>query len=109
MNSRSRESQLSKLHPIWTAVGCGLLVLIPAISWGLADRLLALALEEFPELARNYGGAEINILVIKISSTVILTVLLFLLFGLIGSLLYWLFGGSKNAEIASRIGWRRRR
>jgi hypothetical protein len=114
MITRSRQPRQtrSKLHPIWTAIGCALLILLPAISWGLADLLVDIALEQFPELVRNFG-AQVqggwNLLLLKIGVTVIITVLLYLVFATLASFIYLITGGSKNAELASRLGSEKRR
>ena len=102
-----RRAQRGKLHPIWTGIGCAMLVLIPLLSWGLADVLVDYIFATYPDLALNIAKANpggVNIIYIKIGSAVILGVLLYLLFSFLGSLLYSLLGGSRDAEIASRIG-----
>ena len=110
MSSKTDQRRVPKLHPIWNGIGCLMLVLIPAISWGLADGLTAYALVEFPELARNLAqsGADSD-LYFKIGVTVVLSILLYLLFAIFVSLLYLVLGGRQNSEIADRVGLEKRR
>ena len=109
---RLRYKRGGKLHPIWTGIGCAMLILLPAIAWGLADRLVDFTLIRFPDLALNIAKANpggVNVIFIKIGAALILLILIYLLFSILSSLLYTLLGGKENAEIASRIGTGRRR
>ncbi|HLE73075.1 MAG TPA: hypothetical protein VI688_02410 [Anaerolineales bacterium] len=108
----SKPRQGRKLHPIWTGIGCAMLILIPLISWGLADVLVDYLVATYPDLALDIGKANpggVNILYLKIGSAVILSILIYLLFTILSSLFYTLLGGSRDAEIASRIGSGKRR
>ena len=104
---KAKRALSRKLHPIWTGIGCAMLVLIPLISWALMEVLLEYALREYPDLGRTFAQANpggINFLYVKIGLTVVLAVLLYLIFTILGSLLYSMLGGARDAEIASRIG-----
>jgi hypothetical protein len=50
-----------------------------------------------------------NYLYLQIGLTVLLTVLLYLVFNILGSLLYTMSGGQEDEEVVSRIGSQRRR
>lgn len=102
-----KRPQRGKLHPIWNGIGCAMVVLIPLISWGLADVLVDYIFTTFPDLPLNIAKENpggIDILYIKIGAAVILGMLLYLAFSILSSLLYTMLGGSKDAEIADRIG-----
>jgi hypothetical protein len=89
-----------------------MLVLLPAIAWGLADRLVDFLFTQYPDLALNIAKANpggVNIIFIKAGAALILAILLYLVFSILSSLLYTLLGGKEDAEIASRIGTGRRR
>ncbi len=107
-----RRAPRGKLHPIWNGIGCAMLVLIPLISWGLADVLVDYIFATYPDLPlriakENPGG--VDVVYIKIGAAVILGMLLYLAFSILSSMLYTALGGSKDAEIAARIGTGKRR
>lgn len=102
-----KRPQSGKLHPIWNGIGCAMLVLIPLISWGLADVLVDYVFTTYPDLPLSIAKENprgIDILYIKIGAAVILGVVLYLAFSILSSTLYSLLGGSKDAEIADRLG-----
>ncbi|MEX1247176.1 MAG: hypothetical protein WEA61_01735 [Anaerolineales bacterium] len=84
-----------------------LLVLIPLIAYGLADLILGYVIGQNPGLAfslSNPRPGEVSLFQVKLIASVVLAVILYLVFSILGSVLYSLLGGSKNAEVASRIG-----
>lgn len=110
-DQRQRGFFSSKVHPVWRGIGCLLLILIPVIAFGFADLILNYVLNENPELARNFSGANpngIDIIYLQLGITLVLSLLLYLVLSILGSLIYTLLGGSEDQEIASRIGSGRR-
>jgi len=101
-----KPTQRGKLHPIWNGIGCAMLVLIPLISWGLADVLVDYVFTTYPDIPLSIAKENpgIDTLYIKIGAAVILGMLLYLAFSILSSTLYSLLGGSKDAEIADRLG-----
>lgn len=106
MSSRRRDGGPFpwRVHPIWRGIGCLLLILVPVIAFGLAEMLLDFAPSRSEFLA-NYladmaDGPEI--FYIKLGLTVVLSVILFLLFQIVGSLIYSLGGGPQDEDLASR-------
>lgn len=96
-----------RVHPIWRGIGCAFLVIVPIISLGLADWLIAQIDEPLPEmLARplnlpGIGLAE-NFLG-RIFVAILLMVVLFLLLSVVGSILYSVLGGRKQEKQAEYI------
>ncbi|MEX2161987.1 MAG: hypothetical protein WD751_08745 [Anaerolineales bacterium] len=108
MSSRRPHSRaLSQLHPIWRGIGCLLIILIPLIAYGLADFLLKYLMGQNPSLASSLLHplpGELSQFQVQLGATVVLSILLYLVISILGSLLYSLLGGSRNAEVGSRIG-----
>ncbi len=96
-----------RVHPIWRGIGCAFLVIIPVISLGLSDMLLARFEEPLPEfLARpmilpGFGEAE-NFLG-RIFIAIIISIVLFVLLSVLGSILYSVLGGSQQEKQAAYI------
>lgn len=92
-----------RVHPIWRGIGCLLLILIPIISYGLAELLLAWLDANNPNFTRmlaanpNFLG---NPLFIKGAITLVLSVAIYLVFSTVSSLFYSLLGGHRDEEIA---------
>lgn len=94
-----------RVHPIWRGIGCFLMILIPVISYGLAEFLLAWVGSQKPELERTLFANTTffnNPLFVKAALALVLCMVLYLVFSIFGSLLYSLMGGPENEEIASR-------
>lgn len=100
-----------RMHPIWRGIGFLLLVIVPVIAFFLSGMLLDyLAAEErssFNTLVQSVGSD--NILYLQLGVTFVLSVLIYLVYSVFGSLLYSLLGGQENEEIVTRIGSHRRR
>lgn len=104
-------TSFSKLHPIWRGIGFLLLILIPIIAYGLVEMGIQYAFEQSESLAYSFSTANPNgmdILYLQIGATLVVSFILYLVLSILGSLLYSLLGGNENAEVASRIGERRR-
>ena len=106
--SRSEEGPFPwKVHPIWRGIGCIFLVIIPIISFGLSDFLLTEIEELLPELlARSLsilGVGEFENFLGRLSITVFLSILLFILLSLFGSVLFSLMGGKKQEKQINNI------
>ena len=93
-----------KIHPIWRGIGFLFVVIIPIISLGLADLVLTLLDEPLPENLTQtvvfpwIGGVE-NFYARGIL-TIVLSIALFLLISILASIVYSLFGGHRNEELA---------
>jgi hypothetical protein len=93
-----------KIHPIWRGIGFLFIVIIPVISLGLADSILPLLEEPLPEYLTQtvsfpwLGGVE-NFYARGIL-TLVLSIALFLLISILGSIVYSMFGGHRNEELA---------
>ena len=56
VHKRDKVERPWKVHPIWRGIGCILLVLIPLISWAVAELVLQTNLQELslpPQLMKN--------------------------------------------------------
>lgn len=100
-----------RMHPIWRGIGFLMLILIPIIAFFLTMLILEFfasdPLSQVAIFLRNLGDR--NFLYLQIGLTVLLTILLYLIFNILGSLLYTLSGGREDEELVSRIGSQRRR
>lgn len=104
---RPRGHVFSQLHPIWRGIGCALIILIPLIAYGLADVILGYVLTQNPNLAASLSNprpGEADLFQVQLIATAVLSVILYMVFSILGSLVYSLLGGNRNAEIVSRIG-----
>lgn len=92
-----------------------MMIIIPIIGYGLADVTISYLLAENPNLPAELANLEIAGLQVNASSflpiglTLLFSILLYLIFAVIASLLYSLMGGGENEEVISRIGSGRRR
>lgn len=94
-----------RVHPIWRGIGCLLLILIPIISYGLAEVLLEWLAVNNPNFTRMLAanpGFISNPLFIKGAITLVFSMAIYLVFSTFGSLLYSLLGGHRDEEIAER-------
>ena len=91
-----------KVHPIWRGIGCGLMVIIPIISFGIADMALPLVDDQLPEILTQAleapGDIQIQAFWGRFLFTALISVVLFLAFTIIGSILYSLMGGPRQEE-----------
>lgn len=93
-----------KIHPIWRGIGFLFIIIIPVISLGLADQILPLLEEPLPEYLTQtvvfpgVGGVE-NFYVRTIL-TIVLSIAIFLLISILASIIYSMFGGHRNEELA---------
>lgn len=93
-----------RVHPIWRGVGCILLIVVPIIAFGLSETLIDYALAETPEI---FNSLDVDMrgpddLYLKVGATIVLSVVLYLIFSILGSLIYSLAGGPRDEDIAER-------
>lgn len=100
-----------RLHPIWRGIGLILLILIPVISFGLAEIFLDYFVAQSPDLPQSPEQIIIGVdnLYLQIGVTLVLTIILYLLLSIIGSVVYSVMGGREHEEIVSRLGSGRRK
>ncbi|MBX3004807.1 MAG: hypothetical protein KF821_03145 [Anaerolineales bacterium] len=92
-----------RVHPIWRGIGCLLLIILPVLAYGFTDLIIAWALANNETLAR---GVQANPALLtnpyfKGTFTLVLTVILYLVFSILGSIIYSLAGGPLNEEVAT--------
>ena len=117
------------IHPIWSGIGCLLVVLIPLAGWALSAPALDLAIAQGisipPELNRTeqmpsiplgdspIGGMEVPLFYARLLFTSVLSVVVFTLLTLVYSLIYRMSGGGKgnplDLDMPRSSGRRRRR
>lgn len=106
MSDKQHRTAFSQLHPIWRGIGFILLILIPFIAFGFSGMILDYVIENYPGLAQSpsqiiYG---VENLYLQLGLTLILTMLLYLVMSIFGSVLYSLSGARDRKELVSRIG-----
>jgi hypothetical protein len=92
-----------RVHPIWRGIGCLLLILVPIIAYGITDVLLAYVYTQNSQVANN--PETLNILrspYLKAGSVVVLSMILYLVFSMLGSIAYTLLGGPENENLGER-------
>jgi hypothetical protein len=92
-----------RVHPIWRGIGCLLLILVPIIAYGITDALLVYAYAQNSQVANN--PETLNILrspYLKVGSVVVLSMVLYLIFSMLGSVIYTMFGGPENENLGER-------
>ncbi|MBX3046583.1 MAG: hypothetical protein KJZ53_06190 [Anaerolineales bacterium] len=99
----SRDPFPWRVHPIWRGIGCILLIILPVVAYGFSDVIIAWALASNETLAQ---GARANPALLtspyfKGLFTLVLTILLYLIFSILGSIVYSLAGGPLNEEVAT--------
>jgi hypothetical protein len=106
MSDRQRRTAFSQLHPIWRGIGFMLLILIPFIAFGFSGMIMDYVVENYPSLAQSPSQIIFGVddLYLQLGLTLILTVLLYLVMSIIGSVLYSLSGARDREELVSRIG-----
>jgi hypothetical protein len=106
MSDQRRRSAFSQLHPIWRGIGFILLVLIPFIAFGFAGMIMEYVVDNYPGLAQSPSQIVIGVddLYVQLGLTLILTMLLYLVLSIFGSVLYSLSGARDREELVSRIG-----
>jgi hypothetical protein len=99
------------MHPIWRGIGFLMLILIPIIAFFLTSLILEyFASDPLSQPAYFLRSlSDQNYLYLQIGLTVFLTVLIYLIFNILGALIYSMFGGHEDEELVSRIGSQRRR
>ena len=96
-----------KVHPIWRGIGCVFLVIVPIISIGLSDILIGNIEDPLPELLARpltvpgIGVAE-NFLG-RVLIALVLSIVIFILLSVVGSILYSALGGRKQDKEAAFI------
>ncbi len=93
-----------RVHPIWRGIGFLLLILIPIISFGLAELLLDWMAANNPAFTRMLAANPnflSNPLFIKGAITLVLSMAIYLVFSIFGSLFYSLLGGHRDEDIAT--------
>jgi len=112
MRDRRNDRTLGwRMHPIWRGIGFLFLILVPIIAYFLTGMVLDyIASQPSTELAEMLQSVNPqNLLYLQIVITVLLSVLLYLILTVFGSLVYNLMGGRENEELVSRIGSQRKR
>ncbi len=111
MRDRRHRGPLTwRIHPIWRGIGLVLLIVIPFIAYGLAGMLMDYSVShDLTNQNATQIVAGVDDLYLQIGLALVLTLLLYLVFSVVGSLLYSALGGRENEEIVSRIGSGRRR
>lgn len=102
-----RKPLQNKVHPIWRGIGCMMMLLIPLLAFGLSELLIAASFEASPGFAYTFSPENpraVNMLYLQLGATALLSFILYLVFSILGSIIFSMFGGSANEEIASRIG-----
>lgn len=92
-----------RVHPIWRGIGFLLLILIPIISYGLAELLLDWFTLRNPNFTRMLAANPSflsNPLFIKGAMTLVISIAIYLAFSTVSSLFYSLLGGRRDEEIA---------
>ncbi|HEB65290.1 MAG TPA: hypothetical protein ENJ02_07095 [Chloroflexi bacterium] len=117
------------IHPIWSGIGCLLVVLIPLAGWALSAPALDLATAQgisiSPELSKavwipplslgesSIGGMWVSLFYARLLFTSVLSVVVFTLLTLVYSLIYRMSGGGKgnplDLDMPRSSGRRRRR
>jgi hypothetical protein len=105
--SNQRKPLQNKVHPIWRGIGCFLMILIPLIAFGVSELIIGYLLVNNPIFAQNFTGN--NLLYLRLGGTALLSVIIYLLFSIVSSVIYVAMGGSENEQISSRIGSGKRR
>ncbi|MGH2582598.1 MAG: hypothetical protein ACRDFQ_06845 [Anaerolineales bacterium] len=94
-----------KVHPIWRGIGLFMAILIPVIAYGLVETILERAQIGNSELARTLQSPSpwgLDFPVLRVILVVVASFVLYLVFSILGSLLYSLLGGPQNEELAQR-------
>ncbi len=102
-----RKPLQNKVHPIWRGIGCMMMLLIPLLAFGISELLIPVTFEASPEFAYTFSPENpraVSMLYLQAGATALLSFVLYMVFSILGSILFSLFGGSANEEIASRIG-----
>jgi hypothetical protein len=84
-----------------------MMLIIPVIAFGLSEMLIPAVFEANPIFAQTFDPENpraVNILFLQAGVTALLSFVLYFVFSILSSLIYSMFGGSANEEIASRIG-----
>jgi cation transporter-like permease len=96
-----------QIHPIWRGIGFAFLVIIPAISYALVDMLLPMMGEPLPgilaEAVQLPIVGEIEALWGRVFISAVLSVVLFMLLALIGSIFYSMLGGRDQEKQATML------
>lgn len=96
-----------KVHPIWRGIGCAFLVIVPVISLGLSDILISNIEDPLPALlARTLilpGFGEAENFLGRIIIALLISIILFLILTVFGSIMYSILGGRKQEKQAARF------
>ncbi len=110
MNNRpnSKRSVIPwRVHPIWRGIGCLFLIIVPIVSLGLADLLIERIDDPLPEILTRPltlpGIGMIDNFYARILTVTIISIGLFLLLSILGSILYSALGGSEQEKRAEMI------
>jgi len=96
-----------RVHPIWRGIGCSFLIIIPIISYGISEVLIELIDEPLPDLLSRslelpiIGSVEAFLG--RIVFSVVLSVALFLLLFVLGSIFFLLLGGKGQEDQAASL------
>ncbi len=102
--NQNREPFTWRIHPIRRGLGFLFIVIVPLISLGLADLIIPQLDEPLPEYLTQtislpgIGGVEK--FYARAILTLVLSIALFLLVSVVASIVYSVFGGHRNEELA---------
>ena len=94
-----------RIHPIWRGIGLFMAILIPVIAYSLVEVVLERAQVGNSELARTLQSPSpwgLDFPLLRVVLVVIASFVLYLVFSVLGSLMYSLMGGPQNEELAQR-------
>lgn len=93
-----------EVHPVWRGIGCVMMVLVPALAYGIATTVFGqywpaeLGLKTDPITIRFLGTYEKFWIVVGLSTIVLIPTLLALL-ATLASLMYSLMGGDRTERV----------
>lgn len=104
VRGKKRGAFPSGIHPVWRGIGCLFIFIVPIISLGLADTLLALVDEPLPvvlaETVTIPGFGEVDNFLGRLLFTGVLSIAVFLVISIVASIFYELLGGHRNEDLA---------
>jgi hypothetical protein len=99
-----------RVHPIWRGIGCLMLIVLPIIAYGITDVLITYAQANSAAFAQSLKNNPdlMQQPYFRLIFTGVITVVLYLVFSVLVSLIYSLAGGPLNEEVASMTRGRKK-
>ncbi len=74
-----------KIHPIWSGIGCMMMIVIPVMAWAAASEFMRIAptLSWFPQSREMYQNLDLQYFVIPASLGQIVFTVLFIMLGFV--------------------------